>query len=144
MVILTSSIYIYILRSLESGFFFVDEFLKMIPSIFFGKRCGIRFPFLLRKLTSRWLTHWLIPRIRTKAVRIEKSVQCRTQCRITLALLRYVFVPENDAPLFQPRKGRTSLLMWGKKAFFSGYHTARVDGEFHVLFRFSKTLITLN
>ena len=101
------------LRSLESGFFFVDEFLKMIPSIFFGKRCGIRFPFLLRKLTSRWLTHWLIPRIRTKAVRIEKlfSVQRRTQCRITLALLRYVFVPENDAPLFQPRKGRTSLLM---------------------------------
>ena len=52
-VILTSSIYIYFLRSLESGLFFVDEFLKMIPSIFFGKRCEIRFDDTKYKLTSR-------------------------------------------------------------------------------------------
>ena len=102
----------YILRSLESGLFFVDEFLKMILSIFFGKRCEVPYDDTKYKLTSTQLTHWPVPRIRTKAVRIAKfSVQRRTQCRITLALLHYVFVPENDAPLFQPRKGHTSLLM---------------------------------
>ena len=42
----------YILRSLESGLSFVDEFLKMILSIFFGKRCEVRYDDTKYKLTS--------------------------------------------------------------------------------------------
>ena len=58
-----------------------------------------------------------------------------TLCRLSRKMMRHFFNREKVALAF---------LCEEKKAFFSGYHTARVDGEFHVLFRFSKTLITLN